>query len=100
MDCLFLNNHAATEVRVEARGFRIRVVVLPGAALEPAGISEVKVETGTKSLSHLLAKPYCYSEDPELFCQVLYPEFELVDLVPLAEPIQVGQRFKSSDSGD
>jgi len=45
-DCPFLDNHAATEVRVEAQGFRTQVVVLLGAASDPAVTLEVRVERG------------------------------------------------------
>ena len=97
----WLKDHrAAPEVRVEAQGFRSQVVALLGAALEPTAFSEVKVEMGMKSLSHLLAKPVRYSEAPELFCLGLFPEFDLERLISLAKPVPVEQRFDSSDSGD
>jgi hypothetical protein len=94
------DDHAATEVRVEAQGFRSQVVALLSAALDPAAFSEVRVEKGMKSLRHLLAKPVRYSEAPELFCLGLFPEFDLERLISLAEQSRVEQRFESSDSGD
>ena len=94
------DDHAATEVRVEAQGFRSQVVALLSAALDPAAFSEVRVEKGMKSLRHLLAKPVRYSEAPELFCLGLFPEFDLKRLISLAKPVPVEQRFDSSDSGD
>ncbi len=94
------DHHAATEVRVEAHGFRSQVVALLGAALDPTAFSEVWVEKGIKSLSHLLAKPVPYSEAPELFCLGLYPEFDLEYLIPLAEPVRVVQRFQEGNAGD
>ncbi len=94
------DHHAATEVRVEAQGFRSQVVALLSAALEPTAFSEVRVEKGMRSLGHLLAKPVLYSEAPELFCLGLLPEFDLERLIPLAEPVRVVQRLEPSDSGD
>ena len=94
------DHHGAPEVRVEAHGFRSQVVALLSAALNPAAFSEVRVDDGMKSLSHLLAKPIRYEEAPELFCLGLYPEFDLDRLIPLAEPVPVEQRFDSSNSGD
>ena len=75
-------------------------MALLGAALNAAAFSEVSVDKGIKSLSHLLAKPVPYSEAPELFCLGLYPEFDLERLISLATPASVEQRFESSDSGD
>lgn len=69
-----------------------------GAAVDPAAFSEIRVEKGIKSLSHLLVNPVRYSEAPERFGLVLNREFDLERLVPLAEPVQVDQRFESSDS--
>ena len=94
------DHHAATEVRIEAHGFRSQVVALLGAALNAVAFSEVSVDKGIKSLSHLLAKPVPYSEAPELFCLGLFPEFDLERLISLATPASVEQRFESSDSGD
>lgn len=94
------NHHAASEVRVEAHGFRSQTVALLGAALDPTAFSEVRIEKGVKTLRHLLTKPVRYREAPELFCLGLFPEFDLERLVPLAEQARVEQRFDSSDSGD
>ncbi len=97
----WLKDHqGASEVRVEAQGFRSQAVALLGAALDPTPFSEIRVEMGMKSLSHLLAKPVRYSEAPELFCLGLFPEFDLKRLISLAKPVPVEQRFDSSDSGD
>ena len=65
------------------------MVALLGAVLDPTAFSEVPVEKGMKSLSHLLAKPVRYSEAPELFCLGLYPEFDFECLIPSAEPVRV-----------
>ena len=92
-DCPFLDDRAATEVRVEAQAFRTQVVVLLDAASDPATILEVRVENGIKGLSLLLVNPVPYSETPKLFCLVLNREFDLECLIPLAEPVQVDQRF-------
>lgn len=73
---------------------------LLGTAVDPAAFSEDRVEKGIKSLSHLLVNPVRYREAPELFCLVLNREFDLERLIPLAEPVQVEQRFESSDSGE
>ena len=94
------DHHGALEVRVEAHGFRSQVVALLGAALNAAAFSEVSVDKGIKSLSHLLAKPVPYSEAPELLCLGLYPEFDLEHLIPLAEPVRVVQRFQEGNAGD
>ena len=75
-------------------------MALLSAALDPAVFSEIRVEMGMKSLSHLLSKPVRYSEAPELFCLGLFPEFDLERLIPLAEPVRVEQRFESAASGD
>ena len=83
------NHHAASEVRVEAQGFRSQTVALLGAALDPTAFSEVRIEKGIKSLRHLLTKPVRYREAPELFCLGLYPEFDLERLVFLARPTPV-----------
>lgn len=94
------DHHGAPEVRVEAQGSRSQVVALLGAALNPTAFSEIRVDKGMKSLGHLLAKPVRYEEAPELFCLGLYPEFDLDRLVLMAGPVQVEQRFDSSNSGD
>lgn len=94
------NHHAASEVRVEAQGFRSQVATLLGATLDPTAFSEVRIEKGIKSLRHLLTKPVPYREAPELFCLGLYPEFDLERLVTLARPTLVGQRFQEANSRD
>ncbi len=95
-----MDNPGATEVGGEAQSFRTQVVVLLGAAVDPAAFSEILVEKGIWSLSLLLVNPVRYSEDLELFCLVLNREFDLERLIPLAEPVQVEQRIESSDSGE
>ena len=97
----WLKDHqGAPEVGVETQGFRSQVVALLAAALDPMAFSDVRVEKGMKSLSHLLAKPVRYSEAPELFCLALYPEFDLERLVLLARPTLLEQRFQEANSGD
>ena len=76
------------------------VLVLLGATLDPTAFSEVRIERGMKSLSHMPVKPVRYSDTPELICLGLYPEFDLERLVLLALPTPMEQRFESSDSGD
>ena len=94
------DHHGASEVRVEAQGFRSQTVALLGAALDPTAFSEVRIEKGIKSLRHLLTKPVRYREAPELFCLGLFPEFDLDRLISLAEQSRVEQHFDSLDSGD
>ena len=94
------DHHGASEVRVEAQGFRSQTVALLGAALDPTAFSEVRIDKGIKSLHHLLTKPVRYREAPELFCLGLFPEFDLERLISLAGPARVEQHFDSSDSGD
>ena len=83
------DHHAASEVRVEAQGFRSLVVALLGAALDPTAFSEFRFDKGIKSLGHLLDKPVRYEEAPELFCLDLFREFDLERLMAHAKPIRV-----------
>ena len=82
-------NHKAPEVRIEAQGPRSQVVALIAAALDPQAFTEIRVQKGIESLAYLLDKPVPYGDAPELFCLGLYPEFDLGQLVSLAEPTRV-----------
>lgn len=77
-DWPFLDNHAATEVQVEAQGFQTQVVVMLDAASDPAAILEVRVENGTAAGT---GTPYTYcsrainSEDEIIECPTYAKRF-------------------------
>jgi len=74
---------------LESNGIRSQVVALMAAAMDPSLYSEVVIHNGMKSLNYLLHKPVTYQDAPELFCLDLYKEFDIDDLISLAEPTKV-----------
>jgi hypothetical protein len=79
----------AQSVWANSTGIRSQVIALVASALQPATYSELVIQEGMRSFSHLLDKPVTYQEAPDLFCLDLYKEFDIADLVALAYPTKV-----------
>jgi len=88
----------APSVRLESTGIRSQVVSLITSALEPRLFSEVAVQGGMRSLSHLLDEPVGYFDAPDLFCLDLYKEFDLDRLILVAEPTKVQEQNYVTES--
>ena len=76
-------------IRLEGSGIRSQVVALIAAALKPELFSQVRIQQGMDSLSHLYAVPVTYQQAPDLFCRDLYKEFDLDQLEVLAQPTEI-----------
>jgi len=84
----------ASSLRAESTGIRSQLEALVAAALSPHLFSELAVQGGMRSLQYMLDKPVSYQEYPDLFCLDLYRDFDVDNLVALAEPTAVrGQNF-------
>ena len=79
-------------VRLETSGIRSQMAALVASALEPHLFAEVAVQGGMHSLSYLLDKPVSYQDAPDLFCLDLYKNFDLSDLIALAESTRILQQ--------
>src|SRR5438094_6022531 len=82
---------SSQRVFLESSGIRSQVTALVSRCLEPASYSELLVRNGMKSLSYLLEKPVTYQDAPDLFCLDLDKEFDIEDIMVLAEPTKVVQ---------
>lgn len=80
------------KIRLETKGIRSQVVALTAAALEPTLFSEIVTHGGMESLAYLLNAPVPYHKAAELFCLDFYKDFDLDQLVAMAEPVKVSQK--------
>ncbi len=83
---------AAPRIRLESIGIRNQVVSTIAAALEPKLFFEIVNHEGMRSFEYLLEVPVPYREAADLFCLDLYKEFDLDQLIALAEPTKVTHR--------
>ncbi|MGH9431306.1 MAG: alpha/beta hydrolase family protein [Terriglobia bacterium] len=79
------------KIRLETRGIRSQVVALTAAAIDPSLFSDVVTYGGMKSLNYLLSAPVPLRKAPELFCLDLYKDFDLNQLIALAQPVKINQ---------
>jgi hypothetical protein len=82
----------APSVRLESTGIRSQVASLLSSALEPNLFGVVQAQGGMRSLSYLLDKPVSYMDAPDLFCLDLYKDFDLDQIIALAEPTKVDEQ--------
>lgn len=79
-------------LRLETSGIRSQVEALVASSVEPRLFDEAILRGGMRSLSYLLDKPVSYEDAPDLFCLDLYKNFDLNDLITLAEPTRIRQQ--------
>lgn len=79
------------EICLETKGIRSQVVALTAAAIEPALFSDIVTYGGMASLGYLLNAPVAFHQAPDLFCLDLYRDFDLDQLVAMAQPVKILQ---------
>jgi dienelactone hydrolase len=88
----------APSVRLESTGIRSQVAALLASALEPRLFGEVVTQGGMRSLSYLFVRPVSYNDAADLFCLDLYKDFDLPQVIALAEPTKVHEQNFVEDS--
>jgi hypothetical protein len=73
---------------LQATGMRSQAVATVSSALDPATFSTVSVRHGLNSWAEVFSRPVRYQDAPELFCLDLYREFDLPDLIAIANPVK------------
>jgi hypothetical protein len=81
-----------SQIRLEGTGPRSQMIAVIASALEPRLFARIELHGGMRNLHYLLDKPVKYEDAPDLFCLDLYKDFDLEQLVTLAEPGEVIQR--------
>lgn len=74
---------------LESSGYRMQVVSLVAAALEPNLFEAVTIHGGMKSLDYILEKPVESTRVPDMFCRDFYKDFDLKMLKAMAAPANV-----------
>ena len=74
-------------------GIRDQVIGLVASALRPELFANVDIHDGMKSLGYLLDAPVKDTDAPDLFCQDLYKEFDLDQLIAMAGSQRIHQEL-------
>ena len=76
-------------IHVELTGIRTQMAALIAGAIQPGLFSSVTVHQGMESLDFLLQRPVAFGDAPDLFCLNLYKDFDINELIAMAEPTKV-----------
>lgn len=78
-----------SRMMLESSGYRMQVVSLVAAALEPDLFQGITVHGGMKSLDYILEKPVTSNKVPDMFCRDFYQDFDLKMLKAMTSPAHV-----------
>jgi hypothetical protein len=87
-------------VDVVSYGIRDQVIAPVASAVRPDLFTKIDIRGGMKSLSYLLDAPVTDTEAPDLFCQDLYKEFDIEQLVAIAGPERIHQELSALQRND
>jgi hypothetical protein len=91
-----LSVSGSKRVDVVSYGIRDQVVALVASAVRPDLSTKIDIRGGMKSLSYLLDAPVTDTEAPDLFCQDLYKEFDIEQLLAIAGPERIHQELSAA----
>lgn len=80
-----------SRITLESSGYRMQVVSLVAAALEPKLFEKIAIHQGMHSLSYILDEAMSSGRVPDMFCRDLYKDFDLNMLKALASPTSVSE---------
>ena len=78
-----------SQTMLESSGYRMQVVSLTAAALQPQLFKSIAIHNGMRSLSYILDDSISSARVPDMFCRDFYKDFDLDMLKAMAEPVVV-----------
>jgi hypothetical protein len=78
-----------SQITLESEGYRMQLVSLVAAALQPSLFRSIAIHKGIHSMAELLDKSVKSNQVPDVFCLDLYKDIDLDTLKVMAEPAKV-----------
>lgn len=80
-----------SRMMLESSGYRMQVVSLVTAALEPGLFQSISIHGGMKSLDYILNAGVQSNKVPDMFCRDFYKDFDLSMLKAMASPAHISE---------